>query len=49
MAARTLSSLKEIPVTEIKGVGGKMAEALAKLDPPIETVATSPDPRPQRR
>jgi ATP-dependent DNA helicase RecG len=38
MAARTLSSLKEIPVTEIKGVGGKMAEALAKLDPPIETV-----------
>ena len=36
--ARTLSSLKDIPVARLAGVGPKKAEALALFDPPIETV-----------
>jgi len=36
--ARTLSALKDIPVTRLEGVGLKKAEALALFDPPIETV-----------
>ncbi len=35
---RTLSSLKEIPVTRLAGVATKKAEALALFDPAIETV-----------
>ena len=36
--ARRLAQLAKIPVTELKGVGEKKAEALATMDPPIETV-----------
>jgi len=38
MPGRTLPSLKEIGVTKVAGVGEKKAEALASLEPPIETV-----------
>ncbi|HEX2850005.1 MAG TPA: ATP-dependent DNA helicase RecG [Acidimicrobiales bacterium] len=38
MAARTLSSLRAIEVRRLAGVGDKTAEALALLDPPIESV-----------
>ncbi|MBV8985976.1 MAG: ATP-dependent DNA helicase RecG [Acidimicrobiia bacterium] len=38
MAARRLAQLAKIPVTELKGVAGKKADALAILEPPIETV-----------
>jgi len=36
--ARRLAQLAKIPVTELKGVGEKKADALALMDPPIETV-----------
>jgi ATP-dependent DNA helicase RecG len=38
MPARTLTSLKEVDVTKLNGVGPKKAESLAVMDPPIETV-----------
>ncbi|HUP87138.1 MAG TPA: ATP-dependent DNA helicase RecG [Acidimicrobiales bacterium] len=38
MAGRTLTSLKDIDVTKLNGVGPKKAESLAVMDPPIETV-----------
>ncbi|HVM07370.1 MAG TPA: ATP-dependent DNA helicase RecG [Acidimicrobiales bacterium] len=38
MSARTLSSLKDVDVTRISGIGPKKAEALQLLEPPIETV-----------
>ena len=38
MPGRTLTSLKEIDVTKLGGVGPKKAESLAVMDPPIETV-----------
>jgi len=33
--ARRLAQLAKIPVTELKGVGEKKADALALMDPPI--------------
>jgi ATP-dependent DNA helicase RecG len=45
---RTLSSLKEIPVTKLAGVGPKKAEALAAADPPIETLLDLLTPYPRR-
>ncbi|HEX7165919.1 MAG TPA: ATP-dependent DNA helicase RecG [Acidimicrobiales bacterium] len=38
MAGKTLSSLKDLDVTRISGIGPKKAEALLRYDPPIETV-----------
>jgi ATP-dependent DNA helicase RecG len=38
VAGRTLTSLKQIDVTKVAGVGVKKAESLAAMDPPIETV-----------
>src|SRR5947209_6320062 len=38
MAPRRLAQLAKIPVAELKGVGEKKADALAAMDPPIETV-----------
>ncbi|HET9442282.1 MAG TPA: DNA helicase RecG, partial [Acidimicrobiales bacterium] len=36
--ARTLSSLRDIPVTRLSGLGPKKVTALESLDPPVESV-----------